>query len=348
MSLLNNAVRQWALISTLAMLISVCVQAETSSQVDDELILKNGSRLFGTVVTVRDRLVTFKTSFAGTLSISMDEIVSVNSKNPVIMLLADQTVVNSTSLIIDQENLVLPDAAQTYPIEDLAVVNPEPWELGKGYRWTGSVSFALALQRGNTDSDELNYRLDPVWRSKEDRYTLKAGGELDETNGQESANNWQIIGKYDYFLTDPKYVGLFVSVEKDKFQDLDVRYVVGPYYGNQFFDKPIFSLQGELGFSYVNAKYDIAEEQRYGASTWNVHVTSNYLGGKSALYFDQLGIWNLKDTSDVILNTTFGLSFPLMWDLEAAAEMLFEYDSGAVENVEKLDQTYKVRLGYTW
>ena len=348
MSFLNSAVAQRALIWTLAILFSVCVRAETSSPVDDELILKDGSRLFGAVVSVRDRLVTFKTSFAGTLSISLDKIVSVNNKNPVVMLLADQTVVNSTSLIMDQENLVLPDAAQTYPIENLAVLNPEPWELGKGYRWTGSLSFAFALQRGNTDSEELNYRLDPVWRSKEDRYTLKAGGELDETNGQESANNWQIIGKYDYFLTNPKYAGLFVSVEKDKFQDLDVRYVVGPYYGSQFFDKPIFSLQGELGVSYVTAKYDIAEEQRYGASTWNVHITSNYLGGKSALYFDQLGIWNLQDTSDIILNTTFGLSFPLMWDLEAAAEMLFEYDSGAVAGVDDLDQTYKVRLGYTW
>ena len=61
-----------------------------------------------------------------------------------------------------------------------------------------------------------------------------------------------------------------------------------------------------------------------------------------------LGIWNLKDTSDIVLNTTFGLSFPLMWDLEAAAEMLFEYDSGAVTGVDDLDQTYKVRLGYTW
>jgi hypothetical protein len=37
-----------------------------------------------------------------------------------------------------------------------------------------------------------------------------------------------------------------------------------------------------------------------------------------------------------------------MWDLEASAEMLFEYDSGAVEGVDDLDQTYNIRLGYTW
>ena len=49
-----------------------------------------------------------------------------------------------------------------------------------------------------------------------------------------------------------------------------------------------------------------------------------------------------------MVNTTFGLSFPLLWSLEAAAEVLFEYDSGAVDDVDDLDETYKFRIGYTW
>ena len=346
--LFYKAVKKSLLISAMAMLASLSVQAETVTPTDDEIVLKNGSRLIGTVMVAKDGLVTLKTDFAGTLSISMDQIVSVNTRNPVVVLLADETVLHPTSLIINQENLVLPDSAQTYPLEDLQAVNPEPWELGDGYRWTGSISFAWALQRGNTDSDELNFKFDPVWRSKRDRYTLNWSGEQDETNGVESADNWLLTGKYDYFLTDPNFVGLVVNAKKDKFQDLEIRYLIGPYFGSQFYDKPVFSLSGEIGFSYVNEEYIAAEEQQYGASTWSLNATSNYLGGKSALYFDQTGIWNLKDTSDVILNTTFGLSFPLMWDLEASAEMLFEYDSGAVEGVDDLDQTYNIRLGYTW
>ena len=42
-----------------------------------------------------------------------------------------------------------------------------------------------------------------------------------------------------------------------------------------------------------------------------------------------------------------GSSFPLMGDLKAAAEMLFEYDAGVVENTDELDHTYQVRIGYT-
>jgi hypothetical protein len=42
------------------------------------------------------------------------------------------------------------------------------------------------------------------------------------------------------------------------------------------------------------------------------------------------------------------LAFPLLWSLEAAAEVLFEYDSGAVEGVDENDETYKFRIGYSW
>ncbi|KZX57137.1 hypothetical protein A3709_05110 [Halioglobus sp. HI00S01] len=63
---------------------------------------------------------------------------------------------------------------------------------------------------------------------------------------------------------------------------------------------------------------------------------------------DQLGVWNLSETSDVVINTSFGLSFPLLLGFEAAAEILLEYDSGAVEGVERMDETYALRLGYYW
>ena len=66
------------------------------------------------------------------------------------------------------------------------------------------------------------------------------------------------------------------------------------------------------------------------------------------MYFDQIGIWNVDETSDLIVNSTFGLGFPLLFGFEAAAEIILEYDSGAVEGIEELDETYNLRLGYAW
>lgn len=343
------------MLSRLAFAVSVAsaplLYADSEALAPDEIVLLDGSRILGTVTESRDGVVTIETGFAGTLSVDIDKIDDLKTSESVVVLLKDDTVIRDQPLVITDQQLVLaegPSAVPEYPLQELQVVNPEPWELGQGYKWTGLVNFALQIERGNSDTDELDYKLDTKWRSKRDRYSFKWNGEIDETNGEKTADNWTTLAKYDYFLTDPNYWGVLAGAEKDKFKDLDLRYMVGPYLGRQFFNEPIFSLQGELGVSYVNEEYNVAEDQDYPASNWSLNATSNYLGGESKLYFDQIGIWNLDDTSDVVVNSTFGLSFPLFWNLEAAAEVLWEYDSGAVEDVDDLDETYKVRIGYTW
>lgn len=343
-----KSVMKQVVLVAVALMSPVLSHAEDEAPGQDRVILKNGSQVIGTVVDSRDGVLTIDTDFADTLSIQMDQIISVDSVEPVVVLLADNSVHDESSLRIEEDQLQLAAEGQSVPLAELSVINPEPWELGQGYRWTGKFGVAFVRERGNTDSDELDLSAESVWRSTEDRYTLKWVSEQDKDNNEKTKDTWQAMGKYDYFLTDPNYVGLLALAESDKFEDLNLRYLIGPYYGRQFYDQPIFSLSGELGISYVNEDFDKAEDQDYPASNWNINASSNILGGDSSLYFDQFGVWNLDETSDVIVNTTFGLEFPLLWNISAAAEMLLEYDSGAVEDVDELDQTYKFRVNYTW
>jgi len=333
---------------TAAFLVSLSSHAGSDSPRRDLVVLSNGSRLIGTVVDSRDGVLTLKTDFAGTLSIQLDQVVSVDSAEPVVVLLADDSVHRESSLRIEKDQVAMSAAGLSVPLDTLRVINPAPWELGQGYRWSGKFGMAVAMERGNTDTDEYDVAIESVWRSIEDRYTLKGNTEQDKANNEKTKDTWEVLGKYDYFLTDPNYVGLLGFVESDKFADLNRRYLIGPYYGRQFYDIPVFSMSGELGVSYVDEDFDQAEDQDYPASNWNLHAASNILGGDSSLYFDQFGVWNLDNTSDVIVNSTFGLAFPLLFNIEAAAEVLLEYDSGAVEGVEKLDQTYNFRINYTW
>jgi putative salt-induced outer membrane protein YdiY len=317
----------------------------------DEILLTNGSRIIGTVTGARDGVVQVDTDFAGALEIPMDKIASLQTVEPVVMALADDSVIEAQALSVSEETLTVTDvsgAEQPMAVDQLLIVNPEPWEIGQGYNWSGLVSFAFAIQRGNTDTDELDYKLDTSWRSDDDRYILKMDGEIDEANGVKNADNWTIQGKYDNFFSDHSYWGLQALAEQDEFADLDLRYLVGPYIGREFYTDPLFALSAEVGLSYVNEDFATAEDQDYTGANWAFHISSDYLGGDSRLYIDQRGVWNLDETSDVIVNTAFGLGFPLLFGLEAAAEILLEYDSGAVEGVEELDETYNLRIGYSW
>ncbi|MEM1156023.1 MAG: DUF481 domain-containing protein, partial [Pseudomonadota bacterium] len=288
-----------AMLLTIAINISAgaYVQAEEAATELDEIVLKDGSRILGTVTGARDGAVDIDTDFAGTLSIELEKIASLQTRNPVVMQLADQTVVEDQTLRIEESLLMLNTEtlpSQMYSASDLLVVNPEPWELGLGYKWTGAASIAMSAQRGNTDTDELDYNFESIWRSDDDRYTVRYNGENDTSNGERTVKKWFAQGKYDYFFDGPLYAGLQVSAEHDKFTDLDLRYVIGPYIGRQFYEEPVFTFSGELGASYVNENFFVADDDDYAALTWSLDASSDYLGGDSRLYFQNRGIWNVE------------------------------------------------------
>jgi len=342
----------------LALALVVGAQAEESEDASeaaaaplDEVVLKNGSRILGTVTSAREGVIEIETDFSAAIKIDATRVDSIHTRGSMVVLMNDGSTVHDQPIIVDESGIVVTadDGSQrAYAVSDFQMLNPEPWELGDGYKFFGLANVALQIEKGNTVTDELDYKVESTWRSLKDRYTLKFNGEIDEANGVKNADNNLLVGKYDYFLEDDDYWGGKFAAKQDVFADLDLRAFIGPYYGRQFFERRIFTLSGEVGLAYVTEDFIVAEDQDYPGVHWEVNLTSDYLGGDSRLYIEQGGIWNLKDTDDIVLITTFGLSFPLLGNLEAAAEILLEYDSGAVEGIEELDQTYKFRIGYTW
>jgi hypothetical protein len=110
----------------------------------------------------------------------------------------------------------------------------------------------------------------------------------------------------------------------------------------------VFALEAETGLAYITEDFISDEDREYLGSTWDVRMQSNYLGGDSRMYINHKGIWNLDEASNIVLNTTFGLAFPLLYGVEASAELVLDLNTGAVAGTEELDQTYRVRIGYTW
>ena len=196
--------------------------------------------------------------------------------------------------------------------------------------------------------DDLAYRVDTRWSGLKDRFTLKLEGAVGEANRERITENWMFTGKYDRFQTGDYYWGIAASVEQDRFADLDLRAALGPYLGRRFFDDTPFMLEVETGISQIREEFGSAEDRDYVGLTWSVRSESNYLGEDSRLYLDHTGVRNLADRASTILNTTLGFAFPILGNIEGAAEVVLNYNSGAVENTAELDETYRFRLGYAW
>lgn len=319
----------------------------------DELVMKNGSRLIGTLVSVQDGRIKFDTPFAGELSVAVANVEAIYTEEPVTVLMTDGRVLRDQQMVARQDELTMhgPDQKVT-PFEpgDIAAINPEPWRLGDGYKWSGKVSGALESERGNSDVDELDFAVESVWRSLVDRYTLRGSWERDETNNDKTADNWRVRGKYDRFRqANPNdYFGWQIALESDDFADLDLRTITGPYVGRQFFDTNLLDLTGEVGLVYVDEQFMQADDNDFFGSNWELRITSDWLSEHAQFYVNQDGILNFDDIDEVIVNTTIGIGFPIYQGLVGAVEAEFEYDGGAVDGVDELDETYKFSLGYQW
>ena len=334
-----------------SLLMTVAPVTTATAAAQDRVELKDGSVLFGTVVDADNGRVVMNTAFAEAVKIPQDMIESLRTDTPMRLQFADGRVLESSPIVVRDEQLVLNglEAEETYSFDDLVRVNPEPWELGEGYHWTGLASAGLSLAQGNTENSELDYKAESTWTGLADRISFSLIGEYDEVNGRKNAQNWIARGKYDRFLNgSPWYTGANLSFEQDEFADTELRSYVGPYLGRKLFSDSLLTLEAEGGLSYVWEEFFVAEDNAYPAATWTVAASSSYFGDNTRLYFNQTGLWGLTEEGDVLLNSTAGLSFPLLLNIEGSAEVIWKYDLGAVENVEKLDQTYRFRLGYRW
>lgn len=157
----------------------------------DEIVMKNGSRIIGTLVKSADGEVTVETDFAGDLVISSDAIASIVTGTPVTILLQDGRVYEDLNISVTQQGMVVTNEALEQVVinlDDFDKINPAPWELGNGYRFFGDVSAALLLEGGNTDNQELDVSYAVTWRSVDDRYSSKGWWEFDEANDVRNKN----------------------------------------------------------------------------------------------------------------------------------------------------------------
>ncbi|MDH3900925.1 MAG: DUF481 domain-containing protein [Gammaproteobacteria bacterium] len=320
----------------------------------DELLMKDGSRLFGEVLKRENGTLDFKTSYAGVIKVKWSEVSELHADKPMKLLLDDESTRTAQHIKTSEDGIYLdddiePDLAEpSLAQSELAFINPDPWRTGEGYKLSGQINFALEKERGNTDTDEIDIDGDLIWRFRHDRFKMFGELERDRNNNKKTKDKWKLNNSYDHFLTKKWYAGAFLGLEHDKFADLNLRTIVGPKMGYQWFEGKAMNLSTEAGPLYTDEDFDTAEDDDYLALGWGINFDKYLFKEFMQFYHRQNGLWSMDDTSNLVWNTWTGLRFPLVLGFVASTEMQIEYDSGAPNDVDEVDTTYTLKLGYTW
>lgn len=130
----------------------------------EQVTLKNGDRVTGTIVNMTDKKLTIKTDYAGVITIDWDAVAQFSSSQPMVVTKTDKQVVSGAVNAQESEVTVSTSAgAQAIPKADVAVMRSTADQaayeksLHPGFfeAWTGGGSFGLGLARGNSDTTNI-------------------------------------------------------------------------------------------------------------------------------------------------------------------------------------------------
>jgi putative salt-induced outer membrane protein YdiY len=318
----------------------------------DEVLMRNGDRLTGSVVRTDQSSLRLETDYAGTLSIDLSKVQNVRFDEPRRVLLDDKTKGKISEFSRTAEKISVRRSASSEPIRvapgRIRVIEPEPWETGEGGKLSGRVNLAVKSQEGNTDQNEvdLDYRLD--YRRRWHRVESSGILEYDTNSGVETTQSWSTNVKYSRLFEGPWYAAGWLLASHDRFADKRLRVGVASTVGYRFFEGEERNLRTELGPGYISEDFYDTEDRQFWGPFWYLDYDQFIWKDQLQLYHTHRAFWAADDTSKQLWRSWTGLRVPLISGVVGGIEYDIEYDSDPAVEAKTTDTTLRLKLGYEW
>ena len=178
-----------ALVLSAALLIALSANAE-------QVTLKNGDRITGTVIKSDGKTLVVKTDYAGDLSIGWASIQDLSSDKKLFVATPDKKMVSGTVATQDADLVVTTGQGAVHvPKASVGLIRSEAEEAAYqaslhpslSHNWAGGLNFGFALARGNSQTKNLNLGFNAVRPTNHDKITMYANS-IYSTNDKSTAS----------------------------------------------------------------------------------------------------------------------------------------------------------------
>jgi putative salt-induced outer membrane protein len=240
--------------------------------VADQVALKNGDRLTGSISKADGKELVIKTDYAGDVTVKFDAIQAITSAGDLHIILSDgKTAVGPVSTSGDNV-LVATRTAGTVeapkssiktlrsPAEEAA--HEKSLHPGWGEGWNGGLNLGFALTRGNSASKNLNIAFTATRKGFKDKLilysnTIYATNDLKNATPSTTANSISGGARYDRDFA-PRVFG-FVNGDfyHDELQSLDLRTIFGGGVGFHVIKSDATTFDLLAGVNYTHESYSV-------------------------------------------------------------------------------------------
>lgn len=335
--------------------ILICIVLSGTPLGADQVFLKNGDRLSGTIVRLTDGKLVLKSDLAGEITVPLANVQTLASDEPLEVHLKDGTVLNQKVAVAEPNAFAIQEGqtlrAQTFPLSDLVSINPPAKPKPK---WTGSVSAALTSTHGNTNTEAISASVDVSKRTEKDRTTVgldyaKATQQDRDTKEDETIEDWwRAVGKYDYFFSKKFFAFVEGRYEKDSVAELDRRVVVGTGGGYQWVESEEMNFSTQAGVASLYEKFDNETDSNSELSmqagySFDKKITEGMKFIHNLTYYPAFDKF-----SDYYLTTTAEVRAALIKNMFANFKVIFNYDTTPAIGQGSTDVKYLFGLGLTF
>jgi putative salt-induced outer membrane protein YdiY len=234
----------------------------------DQLVLKNGDRLTGSITKSDGKQLVLKTDYAGDVTVKFDAIESMTSAGELRVTVGGKTVVGpvttkDSDIIVATKSagpVEAPKASVTMlrnPAEEAAYQKTLHPRLLEG--WNGNLKLGFAVTRGNSETKDLNIAFNSIRKGFRDKLTLYTNSiyttnDLPTASPHTTASSIGGGARYDRDFAARMFGFLNGDYYHDELQHLDLRSTEGGGFGWHAIkrDSTTFDLLGGLNYTHEN------------------------------------------------------------------------------------------------
>ena len=324
----------------------------------EQVLLKNGDRLTGTIRSMDGKKLVLKTTYEGEVSIEWDSVEQFTSDQPLVLTREDKkTVIGTVKSEGSNYVVTTPQGDQTIAKSDVAgmrsLADQATYEKalhpGMLQAWSGGGNFGLALARGNSETTNLALGFDAKRKTTNDALIVNAASiySSDAKVSKTTANSFQGLIRYDHNLTKRLFgYGVFAG-GYDELQDLNYRLMPGGGLGFHAIatEKTTLDLLGGLG--YTRESYSTGLTRNLVTLTVGDEF-SHKLSTRTNIVQNLYYLPSLNENREYRITGNFGITTKLNgWMM---ANLLFNdrYNSQPVLGNKKNDVLFTTGLGVTF
>jgi len=328
----------------------------------DRLETLDGSVLTGTIKSISASIIILETSFAGELALQRDQVKGFNTEKAVFVRLKSGTTVAGQVSHDGKGQLVIKGADATMTTNTKAIV--EGWSTTDNdpqlvrieterdalkRKWSYKAAVDIAGKSGNSEEFSSRVLFGATLASADDELKFYASIDKSSKEGDNTSDEMVFGSEYKSYFSET--IGWYVrgEVERDSFEDLELRTILGGGLNYRIFKQEEHALELRSGVAYRHESFNGGSTESSPTLDFGLEHYWKFISWAemtNKLTYQPF----IDDFNDYLLTHDSGIDIPLgladYWNIRFGLRN--DFKSLPVEGREELDTSYYSRLQLKW